>query len=290
MPGLSRYLDGHVVKEHYSRRDVREEVIRFSRGRWLALAGSRWIRHLRSRPLTVESLRLPDSLLTTETRALYATTALYRRLRSRKDPYEEGNVVAVTPYLDIDNELEHWRATIEVARAISDELESMGVVRSVYILWSGKGAHVRVHEYALSRELRDLDHAWALAEYLRIKVEPRVAEIRRRLDAAGMGVRVENQLKPRSLFTVPLSLHRVIDRVAICLKPEDLDDFDLSWTEPFSFKHHAWEVYEVGEADGASKKALELVGGYPVAGRGAARGRRRKEPPVDEMVRKWNDI
>lgn len=276
----SHYSNDHLVKEHYSRGDVRKEVMGFSRRRWLALAGRRWVRYLEGKPLTSQLLRLPDTLVATGARAIYATTALYKRLDSREDPFVGSNVLAVTPYLDIDNELEHWKATIEVARIISDELESMGIVRSVYILWSGKGAHVRVHELALSEGLRDLDHAWALAEYLKMRVEPEVAEIRRRFGAAGL--RVENQLKLRSLFTVPLSLHRRVDRVAVCLKPEDVDDFDLSWTDPSSFKHRDWEGYELGEADEASKKALDVVGGYP-----SRRGKKRKEPPVDEMVRKW---
>ncbi len=288
MPDLSKYLeDDHeaqLVRDHYSRPDVKSEIVRFSRGRWLALAGERWIRHFGRTPLTINSLKLPGALLATGTRSIYATTSVYRRLKSREDPYDDSNVVAVTPYLDIDNELEAWRATIEAARAILDELERLGVVKSVYVLWSGNGAHVRVHEHALSKEFRDLDHAWALAEYLRIRVEVKVAEIRARHEALKM--KVENQLKPRSLFTVPLSLHRRIDRVAVCFKPESLDDFDPSWTSPNEFRHDlSWEDHEVGEADEASKVAMEVVGGYPIR-----RSWRRKEPPVDEMVRKWNEL
>ncbi len=287
MPDLSEYLDDHdaqLVREHYSRPDVKSEVVRFSRGRWLALAGERWIRHFGRAPLTIDSLKLPGTLLATGTRSIYATTSVYRRLKSRGDPYDDSNVVAVTPYLDIDNDLEAWRATIEAARAITEELERLGVIKSVYILWSGNGAHVRVHEHALSKELRDLDHAWALAEYLRIRVEVRVAEIRARHEALGM--KVENQIKPRSLFTVPLSLHRRIDRVAVCFKPESLDNFDPSWTSPRDFRHDpSWEDHEVGEADEASKVAMEMVGGYPIK-----RSWKRREPPVDEMVRKWNEL
>ncbi|MCS7103448.1 MAG: hypothetical protein NZ992_06170 [Candidatus Korarchaeum sp.] len=32
-------------------------------------------------------------------------------------------------------------------------------------------------------------------------------------------LKVEDQLKPRSLFTVPLSLYRKLDRVAVCVNP-----------------------------------------------------------------------
>ncbi len=289
-PNLSDYLeeeksaDEELVHSHYSRQDVKNEILRFSRGRWLAITGEGgWIRHLGRRPLTVESLKLPTLLLKTRTRAIYATTSVYRKLRTKEDPYLEDNVVAVTPYLDIDNGPEYWRATIETAKIIIDELERLGVVKSVYVLWSGRGAHVRVHELALSREMRNLDSAWALSEFVRMRIEVKVAEIRARYEVPGL--KVENQLKPRSLFTVPLSLHRRIDRVAICMTPDRLGDFDLSWTEPGSFIHDPhWDGYEVGEADHAAREALDLIGGYPVA---QAR-RRRKEPPVDEMVRKWN--
>lgn len=273
-----------VVEEHYSREDVKLEILEFSRGRWLALAGAGWVRYSGQKPLKSDSIELPKTLLETGTRSLYATTSIYSKLETRGDAFDDSKVVAVTPFLDVDNELEQWRATVEVSRLIVDELESLGVVKSVYLLWSGKGMHVRVNENSLSPELRDLDHAWALAEHLRMRIEERVFEIRRKYDATHL--KVENQLKPRSLFTVPLSLHRKLDRVAICMSPEGLDDFDPSWTLPGSFRHEpSWRSWELGESDGAAEVAIKLLGGYP----GPRRVRRRKEPPVDEMIRKWID-
>ncbi len=284
--GEDKPLD-KLVKEHYSRQDVKSEITKFSRGRWLAITGKGgWIRHLGRKPLTIESLRLPNLLIKTGTRAIYATTSVYRRLKVKEDPYMEENVVAVTPFLDIDNEQNYWKATIETAKAIVEELERIGVEKSVYVLWSGRGAHVRVHELSLSREKRNLDYAWALSEYIRLRIEAKVADIRAKHEA--LNLKVENQLKPRSLFTVPLSLHRKIDRVAICMKPDQLDDFDLSWSQPGSFIHNTeWDVYKVGEADQAAEKSLKIVGGYPIV-RARSGARRRREPPVDEMVRKWN--
>lgn len=137
---------GGIVEEHYSREEVVREILEFSRGRWIALAGGAWVRYLEGRPITSDSLELPATLLRTGTRAIYATTSIYSRLRSREDAFDGSKVVAVTPFLDIDNRPEDWRATVDAARLILEELESLGVVRSVHLLWSGRGMHVRVHQ------------------------------------------------------------------------------------------------------------------------------------------------
>lgn len=278
-------MDAELVREHYSKPIVRQEIIRFSRGRWLAAtSGTTWIRYVGRKPLTINSLDLPDFMLRRGCRSLYATTSIYRRLRTREDPFSEDNVVAVTPYLDIDNRIEDWKATIFMALEVVRELERLGIERSVYVLWSGKGAHVRVHERAISHELRGLDSAWALAEYVKLKVEDKLIEARNRYGAKDL--RVENQLKPRSLFTVPLTIHRKIDRIAICMRPEKLDEFELSWSEPGAFIHDAsWSEYEEGEADNAVLEALSKVGGYPLH----RYSNKRKEPTVEEMIRRWLD-
>ncbi len=271
-----------MVREHYNKSIVRQEIIRFSRGRWLAAtSGTAWIRYVGHKPLTIDSLDLPDFMLRRGCRSLYATTSIYGRLRTREDPFSEDNVIAVTPYLDIDNRIEDWEATLLMVLEVVRELEKLGILRSVYVLWSGKGAHVRIHERAISHELRSLDSAWALAEYVRLKVEDKLVEIRNRYGARDL--KVENQLKPRSLFTVPLTIHRKIDRVAICIKPENLDEFELSWSEPRAFIHDtSWSNYEEGEADSAVLEALSKVGGYPLH-----RHSRKKEPTIEEMVRRW---
>lgn len=267
-----------LVREHYSKEEVKLEVLEFSRMRWIALAGDRWVRYLSGAPITVSMLSLPDTLIATGTRALYATTSLYAELSSKEDAFDEGKVKAVTPFLDIDNEPEDWKLTVEAARILVDTLDSLGIRRSCYVLWSGRGAHVRINELSVSEELRGLDSAWALAELIRLKVDDRISDLRMKTRS----LRVENQLKPRSLFTVPLSLHRKLDRVAVCVNPNDLDDFDVSWTEPMSFKHWmGWRKYEAGESDQAVLEALNRLGGY------SPRRRRRREPPVDEMIRKW---
>ncbi|MEM0018222.1 MAG: hypothetical protein QXO55_05805 [Candidatus Korarchaeum sp.] len=267
-----------LVKEHYSKEEVKLEVIEFSRRRWIALAGNRWVRYLSGVPITTDVLSLPDTLISTGTRSLYATASLYNELSRKEDVFDETKVKAVTPFLDIDNEPEDWKLTVEAARILVDALDSLGIRRSRYVLWSGRGVHVRVNELSMSEEFRGLDSAWALAELVRLKVEERISDLR----IKARSLRVENQLKPRALFTVPLSLHRKLDRVAVCVNPDDLDDFDISWTEPLDFKHwRDWRKYETGESDQAVLEALSRLGGY------YRRGRSRKELPVDEMIRRW---
>lgn len=270
-----------IVRKHYSREEVRSEVMKFSKGRWIALSGRKWIRYFSGRPITVEMLSLPETLINTGTRAVYSTASIYGKLYSKCDAFDPSNFIAVTPFLDIDNELENWRGTVEAVRIAVDILNSLGISKSVYVLWSGRGAHVRVNEFSFSEGLRNLDSAWALIELLRMRVEAGLLELGARLRSS---LKVENQMKPRALFTVPLSLHKKLNRVAVCVNPDELDDFEISWTDPESFRHWKhWERYEEGEADKAAEEALSKLGGY------SARSFRKREPPVDEMVRKFLD-
>ena len=266
------------LRKHYSREEVRKEVRRFTRDRWVALAGpKRWIRYIRGRPLSSDDLELPDILIKTDTRSIYATIHKYRRLRNREDAFNDSLIESVTPFLDVDNELEDWRSTVEAIKVILEVLEDLGVRKSVYILWSGRGAHVRVHERALSKG--DVGSAWALAELVRLRSQAKIEEIRER---GAKELKVENQVKPRALFTVPLSLHRRLDRVAVCISPVEINEFDPSWVEPGNFIHYdSWDSYVEGEADKAAEFAVELLGGY------RPRKSRRKEPPVDEMIKRW---
>ncbi|MDK2464604.1 MAG: hypothetical protein QI223_07525 [Candidatus Korarchaeota archaeon] len=280
---------------HYSKPRVRRTIIDFCAGRWTAawLVDGRVIRWLGGRPLKVNSEEDLDLLtsgrLGALARSLYSTAERYARLHEREDVFDPSNVVEATPFWDVDNDPERWRATVEAARAVVDALESLGIVRSVYVVWSGRGMHVRVHERAISEEVRQkagtLDAAWALVEDVRLKIDGRVAELRSEFEAPRL--RVDNEVKPRGLFSVPLSLHRSVDAVDVCLNPYELDDFDPSWSDPLGFRStDSWRRFEPGEADQAVLRAIEVHGGYPGP---RTRARRRKEPPVDEMIRKWLD-
>ncbi|MCD6341648.1 MAG: hypothetical protein J7L83_02190, partial [Thaumarchaeota archaeon] len=75
-------------------------------------------------------------------------------------------------------------------------------------------------------------------------------------------LKVENIMDVQRVFTAPLSLHRELDIVAVTINPNELDQFDLSWTKLDDFKYWKdWSRFEKGEADELALKALENVRG-----------------------------
>jgi hypothetical protein len=74
---------------------------------------------------------------------------------------------------------------------------------------------------------------------------------------------VENKIDLKRVFTAPLSLHRQLDLCAVCLKPDQLVDFDIDWAKPQVLKHNeAWREHVEGEGDQLAEKALRDVGTY----------------------------
>ena len=264
------------VLEHYSREEVAKELADYTRGRWVAVEAPSpkrrmFFRYAGDRPLTISSpeevSKVVKRFAFARPRAIYATANLYAKLESRSDVDDPSNVYATTAVWDIDNELEAWRLTIEAARLIVDELERHGVVKSVYLKWSGRGCHVHLHEGAFSDELRrehhPLDLAYSVVEYTLRRVEDRVAEMARQSPCEERPLAVENDMDMKRVFTAPLSLHRSLDVVAVCFKPDELDEFTPEWLKPSEFRHNpAWREHEVGEADELAKRALAEVGGY----------------------------
>jgi len=284
--------------EHYSRGDVKREIAEFSRGRWAAVycsdagGGKPTFRRYTAegRPLTVstpgEVWSLYEKLRELHPRAFYATALKYRRLSSRYDLLNPENPHACTPTWDIDNEPSMWEATLRAAELILDELRLHGVSESVYLKWSGRGCHVHIHEGAVSQELLHrvgaLNASYAVVEYVCLKVAGRVAELAVRSGASTL--KVENRIDPQRLFTCPLSLHRRLDAVCVCFKPEELHEFHPDWTKPHTFRHNPeWRRYVQGEADELVRRAYEAVGGYPRP----YRPRRRKHPPLDRQILRW---
>ncbi len=138
--------------------------------------------------------------------------------------------------------------------------------------WSGRGAHIHIHPNAFSPELYSridpLDVAYSVTEYVLRKVT--VIE----------GVKVENKIDLGRVFTTPLSIHRELDRVAVCIDLDKLEEFDLSWTEIDNFRHSSsWRRYEVGEADELADKAFTEVGPYIYKAR-----RKRVHKPLDKQI------
>jgi len=254
----------------YSRRDVAEEIAWYSRRRWVAVVDSRgvWRRWRGDEPLRVEGpgdvARLAEEL---GARSFYASVEVYRRLESKHDVMEnyDLNVEAATPLVDVDvvdeEGLSGWPFAVRAAQALVEALRRLGVEKSVYILWSGAGFHVRVNEAAVdweSLEVRPVDGAFALAE-LALRLARRGVE--EAVRASGGAVKAENVVRPRGVATAPLSLHRRVDRVAVALKPEDLDLFTPAWSDPEAFRHdrEALRRYVKGEATDAVARALREV-------------------------------
>ncbi len=262
---------------HYSREDVSREIAEYARSRWVAVeaaarGGRRmFFRYRGDAPLTIASPEDVPSVVRrfafARPRAVYATANLYSSLASRSDVDDPKSVSATTAVWDIDNNLEGWRQTLEAARLIVEELERAGVTRSVYLKWSGRGCHVHLHEGAFSEELRSehhpLDLAYAVVEYVIRRVEDRVAELAGSSPQGRRALAVENDMDMKRVFTVPLSLHRELDVVAVCFKPDEIDEFDLDWLRPDGFRHNPrWREHEAGEADDLARRALGEVGGY----------------------------
>lgn len=222
-------------------------------------------------------------------RTFYATANVFQSLHEDflADP---SNIVACTPTWDIDNKPEAWRATLEAAREIYAFLEKNGVSRSVFMKWSGKGCHVHLNEGAISEELRrrinPLNLAYSIVEYANLRLREKFLEIALRHKAEGL--KVENEMDVQRLFTCPLSLHRELNKVCVCISPNDLDAFTPEWADPGSFRHYEdWSHFVAGEADELAIKAYEAIGGAPRVSLRSPRLRRRAHPPLDEQIARW---
>jgi hypothetical protein len=257
------------ILEHYRRDDVTREVAEFAKGRWLALEGQSeegrvFVRWWRGKPLTVSSpaefKALVENFSGVGVRSIYATVCLYGRVASKADVEDPGNILAATPSWDIDASLNEWEAAIEAAKLIVKFLEEKGLRESVYLKWSGEGVHVHVHEGTISRrvlELADpLTTARALVEYTIRKLEGKLKDLAEKWPV----LKVENLIDPKRVFTVPLSVHRRVDKVAVCFKPESIDSFNPSWADLGSFKHDPrWREHGEGEADALALEALKAL-------------------------------
>ncbi len=271
-----------IVSKHYSQKQVQEEIARFSQDRWVALhceilnpqGYPVWLRYQKSAeagkvPLTIKNTEDVPTLLKRfkrlRPRTFYASICVYRELTRQDHVKDFGNIVSCSPIWDIDNAPQNWKTTIEVAKEISKLLQEEGVSRSAFLKWSGQGAHVHIHHKAFSqtllRKIAPLDVAYSVVEYVNRTLKPRFTEI---ADKHGsQELIVENETDIQRVFTCPLSLHRSLDSVAVCIAPASVEEFNPDWTKLNSFRHWSgWGQFEVGEGDALAAKAYRLLGGY----------------------------
>jgi len=276
--------------EHYSRRDVQKEISDFCKGRWVALhytdsSGNLvFRRYIKRKPIRVDSSRDLIELDSNSLRSIYATANVYKRLQNLEDVYDYTNIIYCTPTWDIDSDLSNWKKTITVAEEILRFLEEWGIKKSVYVKWSGNGCHIHINERSFSEDLLEkynpLDIAYAIVEYVNSKLTSRFME----LSPKGQIV-VENKMDPTRVFTCPLSLHRKLNVVCICMKTKDLKNFTLKWIDPENFRHNPnWREFREGEADKLAETAYKTIGGYPLKLR---RRRTRKTKPLDKQILEW---
>jgi len=270
-----------IVVHHYNREGVQEEIVRFSRSRWVALHCEflnpqgyqvllryQWASGKAKVPLTItESKDVPkfvERFKRLKPRAFYASANVYKELTHPEHVKRLENIAYCTPTWDIDNTPEKWEATIVVAKEIVDFLNQEGVSESVFLKWSGKGAHVHIHERAFSGDLlkkvNPLDAAYAVVEHVNRKLGRKYVEIAERYQARELSV--ENEMDLQRVFTCPLSLHRSLNRVAVCFSASTINDFAPKWTELERYHHwKGWNRFETGEVDRLAEKAYRTVGG-----------------------------
>ncbi|MCD6488471.1 MAG: hypothetical protein J7K21_04525 [Desulfurococcales archaeon] len=260
--------------EYYSREYVKNEIYRFLINRWAGIEGEnkKWIRWIDKKPLKINK---PDDIpylikryRFMKPRSFYGTIEVYKKLETREDVMEKysENVAYTTVFIDIDiinEELveKTWTYALEAAKTITNWLIEEGVKESTYLLWSGAGVHVRIHEKAFKETIQHhhpLIVAHAVAEYILLKLKPRLLEIIRSTRGA---IKIENLVVMKRVFTDPLSLHRRLERATIAFKPDDIEEFKLEWTNPENPRHKEgiWNTYKEGEADPLAWRALKAV-------------------------------
>ena len=282
--------------KHYSNPRVIREIVDYCRGRWVALESESKGRRLFIRyfgrngpPIKMCSEAEFRELLwryrNLNIRTIYGSVNIYKSLGNRDSIKDPDNILYSSPVWDVDGSLNHIAEVLNIAREIIYELEKHGVEKSVYLVWSGRGIHIHINEQAFSttvlKKHHPLDLAYATVEYIILRVYPKIREILEKFGNIERPLKVENKIDIQRVFTAPLSLHRIHDIVCVALKPDELDDFDISWTDPNDFRHNEdWREGVEGEADELGLKAIKEVGTY------FARHRARPTEKIERILRK----
>jgi len=293
-----------IVASHYNNGEVQEEIVKFSHNRWVAIhceflnpqGYQVLLRYQRTgkdkTPLTIARPEdVPMFLKRFERlkpRTFYASANVYKELTRPEHVKSLGNIAFCLPTWDIDNTLDMWEATIAAAKEIVNFLKKERVSESVFLKWSGKGAHVHIHHRAFStnvlRGINPLDAAYAIVEYVNAKLRSNYIEIAAKHNARELSI--ENEIDLQRVFTCPLSLHRSLNFVAVCFSPDMLDNFSPDWIELGRYRHwKEWDRFEEGEADDLAKKAYQTVGAYPM--KTLSKTSERKSKTRADVITKW---
>jgi hypothetical protein len=139
-----------------------------------------------------------------------------------------------------------------------------------------------------------LDVAYAVVEYVCRLIKQDLVKGSSKLGEQELAPKVENKVDLKRVFTAPLSLHRELDLCAVCLKPDQLGDFDIEWAKPNVLKHNeAWREHVEGEGDQLAEKALREVGTYWATVQPRSKSMRKQEPvsaTLEKMVPKRGKI
>ncbi|MEM3897176.1 MAG: hypothetical protein QXO04_00990 [Nitrososphaerota archaeon] len=285
----------HALR-HYLREDVAREISRFCSGRWVALecrssgGGRIFYRYWPDgRPLTISEpadlKRLINRFGNRVPRTIYGSANVYRRLERKEDVSSEDNILMSTPSWDVDGSLEEVDLIKEAAGILVDTLRGEGVEKSIYLVWSGRGVHVHLNEKALSGEIwkmGPLRISFAIAEYVLTRARDELERVCGRSRSSDRRIKIENLMDVQRVFTAPLSLHRELDLVAVTIKPDELENFDLDWARMDGFRYWSdWDLFEEGEGDELALRALAeirsesrtMIGGEEVEERAAPAAR-----------------
>jgi hypothetical protein len=279
---MSKSEIDNMVSTHYGRPDVQREIARYSQDRWVAVhcdfvnpqSYSVLLRYQRGDgklkiPLTITKPEDVPSLLNRfarlKPRTFYASINVYRDLTHQESVRDLKNIAFCAPTWDIDNSPEKWESTIAAAKAVLGLLEEEGISKSIFVKWSGRGAHVHVHHRAFSQELIEkigaLNLAYAIVEYALRNLKARFREIAE--TSASPELSVENEIDIQRVFSCPLSLHRSLNRVVVCFAPSSVGSFNPEWTRVDGYRHwENWDQFEIGEGDVLAEKAYKKIGVY----------------------------
>ncbi len=281
-----------MIREHYSKKEVANEIVKYCSGRWCAFLietgeGSKIIRYDRKtfKPIVLDDVKkLRNYIETFPIRTVYGTIHFYRKIEEKDDVKDLTNIIASEPVWDIDNKILDWKKTVQAAKIIHEFLENKGITKSVYIKWSGEGIHIHLNSNSISKEvykrIHPLDAAYSVVEYVIGKVKEKIFELK------SDGLKVENKIDPQRLFTAPLTFHKSLDIVTVCIDPERLDEFTIEYVKPQDYVHYySWDKFVEGEADQLVLEAYNTVGAYPKE----YSIKKRKKRKLDEEIRRWQN-